>query len=60
MAAIFFLLRSIRSERKKIAAFPKLIEAMTIFFPKKEEREPHDSVKYQRRTFVKMLGFRSN
>lgn len=43
MAAIFFLLRSIRSERKKIAAFPKLIEAMTIIVPKNDDREPHDS-----------------
>ena len=45
MAAIFFLLRSIRSERKKIAAFPKLIEAMTIIVPKNDDREPHDSDK---------------
>jgi hypothetical protein len=44
MAAIFFLLRSIRSERKKIAAFPKLIEAMTCSVPKNADRELHDSV----------------
>jgi hypothetical protein len=49
MAAIFFLLRSIRSERKKIAAFPKLIEAMTIIVPKNDDREPHDSDKHKER-----------
>ena len=30
-------------KEKKIAAFPKLIEAMTIIVPKNDDREPHDS-----------------
>lgn len=58
MAAIFFLLRSIRSERKKIAAFPKLIEAMTIIVPKNDDREPHDSDKQSVEMCSVVYGFR--